>query len=62
VLGVVGHSEHMHMRGNAYAADLVMTSDAGIWKITDFTLTDVDRTDAGMLERNADAPPVEDDS
>lgn len=62
VLGVVGHSEHMHMRGNAYAADLVMASDAGVWKITGFTLTDVDRTDAGTLERNADAPPVEEDS
>lgn len=61
VLGVVGHSEHMHMRGNAYAADLVMASDAGVWKITGFTLTDVDRTDAGTLERNADAPPLEDD-
>ena len=62
VLGVVGHSEHMHMRGNAYAADLVMASDAGVWKITGFTLTDVDRTDAGTLERNADAPPLEEDS
>ena len=62
VLGVVGHSEHMHKRGNAYAADLVMASDAGVWKITGFTLTDVDRTDAGTLERNADAPPLEEDS
>lgn len=62
VLGVVGHSEHMHMRGNAYAADLVMAPDAGVWKITGFTLTDVDRTDAGTLERNADAPPEEEDS
>ncbi len=57
VLGVVGHSEHMHMRGNAYAADLVMAPEAGTWKIIGFTLTDVDRTDAGTLERNADAPP-----
>lgn len=62
VLGVVGHSEHMHMRGNAYAADLVMASDAGVWKITGFTLKNVDRTDAGTLERNADAPPLEEDS
>lgn len=62
VLGVVGHSEHIHMRGNAYAADLVMAPDAGVWKITEFTLTDVDRTDAGTLERNADAPPLEEDS
>ncbi|APE44032.1 hypothetical protein BOO69_11890 [Sulfitobacter alexandrii] len=56
VLGVVGHSEHMHMRGNAYAADLVMAPDGGTWKIDGFTLTDVDRSDAGTLERNADAP------
>ncbi|MBV0913847.1 hypothetical protein [Anianabacter salinae] len=64
VLGVVGHSEHMHMRGNAYAADLVMAPADGAWKIVGFTLTDVDRTDAGTLERNADAPPpdVEDKS
>ena len=56
VLGVVGHSEHMHMRGNAYAADLVMASDNGTWKINGFTLTDVDRTDAGTIEMNDDAP------
>lgn len=62
VLGVVGHSEHMHMRGNAYAADLAMASDQGVWKISGFTLTNVDRTDAGTLERNADAPPPEEDS
>ncbi|QFT59328.1 hypothetical protein FIU94_10885 [Sulfitobacter sp. THAF37] len=62
VLGVVGHAEHMHMRGNAYAADLAMTSDGGVWKITAFTLTDVDRSDAGTLERNADAPLAEEDS
>lgn len=62
VLGVVGHSEHMHMRGNLYAADLTMASDQGVWKISGFTLTNVDRTDAGTLERNADAPPLEEDS
>lgn len=63
VLGVVGHSEHMHMRGNAYAADLVMTADGDTWKITGFDLTDVDRTDAGTLEMNDDAPPgTEDES
>lgn len=57
VLGIVGHDEHTHMRGNAYAADLVMAPDEGRWKIAGFTLTDVDRTDAGTLERNAHAPP-----
>ncbi len=62
VLGVVGHSEHMHMRGNAYAADLVMAPEGGTWKISGFTLTDVDRADAGTLERNADAPPPGEDS
>lgn len=62
VLGVVGHSEHMHMRGNAYAANLVMMVDEDVWKIGGFTLTDVDRTDAGTLERNADAPPLDEDN
>ncbi|MFZ5965340.1 hypothetical protein ACOXXX_20545 [Thalassococcus sp. BH17M4-6] len=57
VLGVVGHAEHMHMRGNAYSADLVFEFVEDRWKITGFTLTDVDRTDAGTLERNKDAPP-----
>ncbi|GAA4228993.1 hypothetical protein GGQ68_001292 [Sagittula marina] len=56
VLGVVGHAEHMHMRGNAYAADLRFAATDGRWKIAGFDLTDVDRTDAGTLERNADAP------
>lgn len=59
VLGVVGHDEHMHMRGNAYAADLVFARADGEWRISGFDLTDVDRTDAGTLERNADAPPVD---
>ncbi|GGF68562.1 hypothetical protein SAMN05216376_10818 [Mameliella alba] len=62
VLGVVGHAEHMHMRGNAYAADLTMAADQGAWKITGFSLTEVDRSDAGTLERNADAPPAGDGS
>ena len=62
VLGVVGHAEHMHMRGNAYAADLTMAPDQGAWKITGFSLTEVDRSDAGTLERNADAPPPGEDS
>lgn len=61
VLGVVGHSEHMHMRGNAYAADLVMAAEEGTWKISGFDLTDVDRTDAGSLEMNDDAPPGAED-
>lgn len=59
VLGVVGHSEHMHMRGNAYAADLTFAPVDGGWKFSGFDLTDVDRTDAGTLERNADAPPLD---
>jgi hypothetical protein len=58
VLGVVGHAEHMHMRGNAYSADLAMSPVEDAWKLTGFTLRDVDRTGAGTLERNADAPPL----
>jgi hypothetical protein len=58
VLGVVGHAEHMHMRGNAYSAELAMSPVEDAWKLTGFTLRDVDRTGAGTLERNADAPPL----
>lgn len=60
VLGIVGHAEHLHMRGNAYAADLVFAPVDGQWRITGFTLTDVDRTEAGTTQRNPDAPVPDD--
>ena len=47
VIGTVGHSEHLHVRGNTYRADLVVAPIDGAWKITDFELTDVDRETAG---------------
>lgn len=47
VIGTVGHSEHLHVRGNTYRANLTIAPVAGAWKITDFELTDVDRQTAG---------------
>ncbi len=47
VIGTVGHSEHLHVRGNTYSANLTIMPVEGAWKITDFELTDVDRKTAG---------------
>lgn len=47
MLGTVGYSEHLHVRGNAYSAELTIEPVDGAWRITAFELTDVDRTDAG---------------
>lgn len=55
VLGIVGHAEHMHMRGNTYAAVLDFMPIDGAWKLTGFSLTDVDRTEAGTLSSHAEA-------
>lgn len=49
VVGTVGHATHMHVRGNTYAADLTIAPVDGAWRMTRFDLTDVDRTDAGLL-------------
>lgn len=49
VVGTVGHATHMHVRGNTYAADLTIEPVEGAWRMTRFDLTDVDRTDAGLL-------------
>lgn len=49
VIGTVGHSEHMHVRGNTYHANLTIAPVEGAWKITAFELTDVDRGTAGEL-------------
>ncbi len=46
VLATVGHEEHKHARGNSYRADLRIEPIDGRWAITDFSLTDVDRTTA----------------
>ncbi|GIT93201.1 hypothetical protein JANAI62_36550 [Jannaschia pagri] len=58
VLGEVGHAEHTHMRGNAYGAELTIAPADGAWRLTDFRLTDVDRTEAGTLTTvpGGDAP------
>lgn len=51
VIGVVGHDEHQHVRGNTYRADLVVAPAQGSWKITDFALRAIDRTHAGELRQ-----------
>lgn len=47
VVGTVGHAEHLHVRGNTYSADLLVSPVDGAWRITDFTLLDVNRDAAG---------------
>ncbi len=49
VIGTVGHSEHLHIRGNTYSANLIIEPVDGAWRITDFELTAVDRQSAGEL-------------
>jgi hypothetical protein len=56
VLGTVGHAEHLHVRGNAYAADLTLEPVDGAWRLTGFALTDVDRTGAGTLTDRVEGP------
>ena len=67
VIGTVGHAEHMHVRGNTYSAELTVAPVDGAWRITDFTLLDVDRDTAGEMfvapegEGNGAAEAVESD-
>lgn len=49
VVGTVGHATHMHVRGNVYSAVLTVTPVRGAWRITDFELLDVDRSEAGQV-------------
>ncbi|MEM6593759.1 MAG: hypothetical protein AAF672_03145 [Pseudomonadota bacterium] len=49
VIGTVGHSEHLHVRGNTYSADLIVAPIEGAWRITDFELREVSREDAGEI-------------
>lgn len=55
VIGTVGHSEHEHVRGNAYSADLTVEPVDGAWRLTGFDLRDVDRTLAGTATEAADS-------
>ena len=55
VLGTVGHAEHMHMRGNAYTAQFVLAPRDDGWRIVDFKLLDVDRSDVGKVEQHSQA-------
>ncbi len=54
VIGTVGHAEHLHVRGNTYSADLVVAPVEGAWRITDFTLREVNRDAAGEVFVNPD--------
>lgn len=47
VIGTVGHAEHLHVRGNTYSADLLISPIDGAWRITDFELLEVNRDAAG---------------
>lgn len=47
VIGTVGHSEHLHVRGNTYSAELTVAPVDGAWRITDFELLTVNRDAAG---------------
>ncbi|MEM6310080.1 MAG: hypothetical protein AAF754_08520 [Pseudomonadota bacterium] len=49
VIGTVGHSEHLHVRGNTYRADLIVAPVDGAWRIVDFELRDVNRDTAGEM-------------
>ena len=49
MVGRVRHRTHVHERINLYAADLVLAPVDGAWKLTGFTLHDVERaTDLGF--------------
>lgn len=47
VIGTVGHSEHLHVRGNTYSANLTVSPVEDAWRITGFELLDVNRDAAG---------------
>ena len=49
VLGLVGHQQHRHVRGNAYTAELEFDRVEGRWRITGFAMREVDRTEAGLV-------------
>ncbi len=49
VVGEVAHRTHTHERINLYAADLLLRPVEGQWKLTGFTVTDIERaTDLGF--------------
>lgn len=56
VLGTVGHAEHLHVRGNAYSARLRLEPAAEAWRLTGFTLLDVDRSEAGTTTARVEGP------
>lgn len=47
VIGTVGHAEHLHVRGNTYSADLLVSPIDGAWRISGFDLREVNRDAAG---------------
>lgn len=48
VIGLVGHGVHQHVRGNVYSAAIDMAPVGGRWRMVNFELMDVDRSDAGQ--------------
>ncbi len=49
VVGIIGHQAHRHVRGNAYAAELLLDRGPEGWRIAGFDLREIDRTEAGMI-------------
>lgn len=47
VIGNVEQSEHVHVRGNTYSADLTISPVEGAWRITEFELRGVNSDTAG---------------
>lgn len=56
VIGTIEDTEHLHVRGNIYRADLRVAPVDGAWRITEFTLLDVDESTAGQKFVPPDAP------
>ncbi|MGF1551247.1 MAG: hypothetical protein ACFBWO_01950 [Paracoccaceae bacterium] len=52
VFGAVGHEDHVHVRGPAYAARLAVERTDGGWRLTGFTLTEVERPE-GSADRGS---------
>ena len=49
VVGIIGHEAHRHVRGNAYAAELLLDRGPGGWRIAGFDLREIDRSEVGMI-------------
>jgi hypothetical protein len=52
----VGHTEHLHVRGNTYSADFRISPIDGAWRVEEFELIDVDRDTAGETFTPSEKP------